>query len=447
MLVTTALITLVVCAAVVGWRVTRSGANDDDRATEPWDELALVDRTTGDVTFVDPSGEVVRTSVGSGRSGSVLVAGGRVALANSTRLTVLPATDDGAPTVIDLPRGAEVDTIATDDRDLLVVGEPTGGTVTIVDPATDVVIDLGDRAAQELPSAPLLFPETLRWNHDGTRFAIADATNFQTVVVLTGEDGAVFLPDQPIAVGDELFAIGQTVGMQADIALVRLDRSTEAAVPTEIPAGGLIDGDTFTMVSIDGTIVRISAGADEAETIGSVAIPAGGTIRWARPTLDGRRLVVAGDTFQAVVDLDGASLFATTFSTATTVAEPSPRWQCLPVGGEGAWHSIIDLDTGEQLVALTGTEVVGVSADGCAVLTTTSGGAPSILSPEHTLSLGAVESAELGPDGRSAVRRHADGTIDLVTVESVDDEDVLGEPIDLTTLTGRDPLIAFVTDR
>lgn len=448
MLVTTALITLVVCAGVIGWRITRTDADTDDRALQEWDELALVDRTSGDVVVVDPNGEVIRSPLANGRVGNVIAAGGRIALSNASRLTVLPTDDDGEPLIVDLPRAAQIDRIETRDRDLLVVGQPAGGTVIVVDPATGNVIDLGERAAQGLANAPLLFRETLRWNPAGTRFAVADATNFQTIVVVVGEDGAVFLPDQPIAVGDDLFAIGQTVGLQADIALVRLDRSTEAAVPTEIPAGGVLDDDTLTMVSIDGTIMRVSAGDETAETIGSVAIPAGGVIRWAHPTLDGTRLVVAGDTFQAVVDLDGNSLFATTFADATTVEVPSARWSCLPVGGDGVWHSIIDLDTGEQLVALTGDEVVGISADGCAVLVSRTGGDLAIVSPEQTVSLGDALSAVLAPDGRSAVRRQADGTIDLVTIDTTDEDRwVLGDPVDLTTLTGRDPLITFVTDR
>jgi hypothetical protein len=443
MLVGSVVITVVVCAAVVGWRITRGDADSSDREGVVWDELALVDRTSGATTFVDADGDVLRTSLSNGRVTAVHVAGGRVVLVGATRLSILPATDDGETLVVDLPSGADLSTIGTADRDLVVIGQPRGGTVTIVDPATDEVIDIGDRAEQELASPPLLFAATLRWNAAGDRFAVADASNFQTIVVERGEEGVVFLADQPVAVGDDLIATGQTVGLQSDIALVSLDRSVAAAVPTEIPAGGVLVDETLTMVSIDGAVIRLSAGDDAAERLGTLAVPADGAIQWAAPVMDGERLVVAGDTFQAVVDLDGATLFSTRFTRPTTIAQPHPSWACLPVGGEGGWHSIIDLDTGEQLVDLSQVEVVDVAADGCSVLAMR-GATATILSQEDDVTIGRVASAHLGSDGRSVVRSLDDGSLELVALT---DDGTLGDPIDLTELVGRDPLVAFVTDR
>ena len=42
--------------------------------------------------------------------------------------------------------------------------------------------------------------------------------------------------DQPLAVGSSLIATSQTVGLQADVSLVGLDRSAKATVPADIPA-------------------------------------------------------------------------------------------------------------------------------------------------------------------------------------------------------------------
>lgn len=444
MLVGTVAITVAVCAAVVGWRITRGDAESSDREGVDWDELALIERSSGNTTFVDAEGEVLRTSLANGRALSFHVAGGRVVLVGATRLNVLPVSDDDDPLVVDLPDAAEVTTIGTDDRDLVVIGQPRGGTVTIVDPATDTVIDIGDRAAQEIAGAPLLFAETLRWNHAGTRFAVADANNFQTIVVEHDDDGVVFLADQPVAVGDDLIATGQTVGLQSDIALVSLDRSVAAAVPTEIPAGGVLIDETLTMVSIEGTVMRLAAGDDAVERLGTLAIPAGSSIRWAVPTMDGERIVVAGDMFQAVVDLDGTTLFSTRFTTATEVDEPHPSWACLPIGGEGSWHSMIDLDTGEQLADISDGEVIDVAADGCTVLVQRGATAVIVSATGDEVSIGRVESAHLGPDGRSVVRLLDDRTLELVRLT---DDGALDTPIDLTTVAGRDPMVAFVTDR
>ena len=452
MLVGTAVVTLLFAGGVVGWRYLGDDDSTAERDGATWSSIALVDRETGDVTLVDASGEEVGGSNGHGRTGSLYTADGVLALSSSRTLTVLTdpgAGDDGAdgaaPVVVDLPAGARVTPVRTGARTYLALGSPTGGDVVLVDLLTGATIDIGELVADVSPTPPKMFVETLRVDHEATMFAIADAASFQTIVVRPGEPDVVFLADQPIAVGDELIATSQTVGLQAEVRLVDLERSVEASAPTQIPAGaiGVMSGDTLTMVSVDGGVFRIEPGDESASRLGAVAVAAGGVIQWVRPTLDGERLVVSGDTFQAVVDLEGRTLFTTTFAAPTVAPFPDPTWSCLPVGGQGGYHSIIDLDTGEQLADLSGVDdVIGTSDDGCTVLARRSAGA-EVIGPDGSTDVGPFESAVLAPDGRSIVRNTSDGTRELVVI---DDDLVAGTPIDLTSFADPDALVAFITD-
>ncbi len=282
---------------------------------------------------------------------------------------------------------------------------------------------------------------SIRTNADGSIVAIADATNFQTIVMQPTSTEPVFLPDQPVAVGAELVATSQVVGTQADVSLVALDRSTKVAVPTEIPVGGVFEGDTFVMVAVDGSVVRIDD--DGADRVGLVGVPTGAMVGWVQPTYGGRRLAVGGDSFEAVVDLDGEVLFATTFAGTVDALRPGPGWACLPVGGAGGSHSLVDLETGEQLAELTGAEIVGAGDRGCAVLALRDGVA-EVITAEAVASLGPVTSALLGPDGRSVLRTTVDGRTELVLLA---DDLSITDTFDLTgtvAAMGTNPLVAFV---
>jgi hypothetical protein len=441
MLVGTGLITVLFVGAVVGWRLLRDDSTRPGRDTPTWSDIVVVDRLSGDVTWLDENGEVTGESAGSGRVGSVFAADGIVSLANTSVLRVLAdAADDEDGLVVELPTRATVDQLSLDERTMLVVGTSGGGDVMVIDPTEGIVTDIGADVASTMPSPPLMFVDTLRTNFDGTLFAVADATNFQTIAVDPDGDGPVFLPDQPVAVGDGLIATSQTVGLQADISLVTLDRSTEANVPTEIPAGGLIADDALTMVSVDGGIFRIEPGDEEADRRGVLAIPAGESVRSAEPAAHGERIVVSGTTFQAIIDLDGTTRYSTVLSQAVEFLEPDLTWACLPVGGSGMWATIVDLTTGEHLADLTGVEVVSVVDDGCTVLAERDG-TTEVISPAGVVTIGTFDEVVLAPDGKSVITV-ADGSTGLIAIEELE----LGEPLDLTAVAGTNTLITFVPD-
>lgn len=436
MLVTTVAIMAIVAFGVVGWTVVRGDDDSRGGSADGWDEIALVDRSTGAVTIVDDEGEVVRNIVGRGRVTDVYTEGDRLALIGSTQI-VLEGGE--AADAIPTQRNNTVTPIRTSNGMHLVIGTTTGGNVIIVDLETGEQLDVAVIAEQQTPR---LFSETIRWSDDGTRFAVADANVFQTIVVEAGSEEPAFFAAQPIALDGDLVATGQVVGRQADVELFDRERAGKGRVPTEIPAGGvMVDGDLL-MVSTGGGIFRVEAGSAEAQRLGEVAVPSGGTVSWVRPTHDGTRLVVAGATFQAVIDLDGRTLFTTTFTTPIDVDVPRPDWTCLPVGGDGTYHSIVSLETGEQIADLSDTEVTGTSSDGCTAIGTR-GGVYEVSTADGVVTLGRLRSAALGPDGRTVVRTTTTG---LTEILGIDDELQVGDPVDLSAVAPANAIVAFLDE-
>jgi hypothetical protein len=424
MLVTTIGITALVAVGVLAWTTLRDGSDDGASPDVAWDEIALVDRVTGAITTYDTDGRQITSAVGTCRVTAAYAHGDRLVLVRPTELVLTDAGDgDDEPIVVAIPSLNTVTPIETATTMHLLVGDPAGGNLLIVDVVDGTVIDVGEAAA---PTVPKLFVDLVRVDADGTRFAVADAANFQTIVVGDELDGAAFLADQPLAVGEELIATSQVVNLQADISLVDLERRTEAVVPTELPRGGLMVDDELVMVSVAGGVFRIRSGDREAERIGDVAVPAGSTVAWAVPSHFGQRLVVGGTGFVAVIDLDGTTLFTTTFASATEPLRPRPAWRCLPVAGETG-HSLLEMGTGEQLADLTGLTITAISADGCTVVGERDD-TSELVSSDGTARLGTLRNVALAPDGDSVVWTTTTGRTELVAVS---DDLELADPVEL----------------
>lgn len=422
MLVTTIGITALVAVGVLAWTTVRGGGSSDTATDVGWDEIAVVDRATGDIITYGDDGQQRGRTTGPGRVVDTYVHGDRIALVRSAEVVITDATDT-EPIVVAIPPRSVVAPVETAETMHLLVGDPAGGNLLIVDLADGTVIDVGASAA---PTVPKVFVETVQVDADGTRFAVADAANFQTIVVGDEIEGAAFLADQPLAVGDELIATTQVVNLQADISLVDLDRRTDAVVPAELPRGGIMVDDELVMVSVDGGVFRIGGGDREAERIGDLAVPTGSTVAWALPTYLGERLVVGGAGFVAVVDLDGATLFATTFAGDGEPLRPRPGWRCLPVTGDTG-HSLVSLDDGEQLADLTGLSVTSVSGDGCALVGERDG-TFELVDGDGAVRLGALRDVALAPDGDTVVWTTAAGRTELVKLT---DDRTLADPVEL----------------
>ncbi len=440
MLVTTIVITAVAALGLAVWQVTNGESDTPTVAAGSWGSIALIDRTTGSVTTVDAAGEVVDEFDGVGRVLDVHSFGSRLALVGTTQIAIVDTEQpDAEPLTIAIDRRSTVIALRTTESDHLVVGDPSGGNIVIVDVADGTLIDVGEVAGQ---SSPLMFTETVRWADDGSAFAVADAANFQTIIVQPGAETAIFLPDQPMAVGNELIATSQIVGLQADVSLVDLDRRNRATVPTEIPVGGVMVDDRLVMVSIDGGVFQVASGDQQAEPLGQIVVPTDDQVRWVHPTFAGERLVVVGEALQVVIDLDGRTIFTTSFSEALTIDVPDRAWSCLPVGGGDTYQSVVSLDSGEQLIDLTGLTVTGASNDGCTVIGERDG-VFEVATADGPVRLGRVRSATLGPDGRSVVWTTTSGRTELLTI---DGDLELADPIDISDVATSSIAVVFLTD-
>ncbi len=193
------------------------------------------------------------------------------------------------------------------------------------------------------------------------------------------------------------------------------------------------------MASLDGAISRFGEGDEETERVGAVAVPAGASVKWVQPIADGSRWVVFGDVFEAIVDLDGRTIFTTTFTTPVEPPTIQPAWSCLPVGGGSSAHSIVSVEQGDQIADLTGLTVTGISADGCTVVGTRAG-AFEVVGEGGTAPLGPVRSAALAPDGRAVVVQTTNNTTELIAIE---DDWTLGEPVDLSEHAPANAIVGF----
>lgn len=438
MLVSTIAITLVIAVGVAAWRLGRDEEPRHTGAGGEWDEVALVDRATGAIVTVDPAGEIGTTLPGSGRVTGVHVDGDRIATVGSGQI-VLTGLDSAAPVTVPIELGATVTRLPIADALWLAVGKASGGNVILVDGRTGTSIDVGALAGQ---TEPRFYTETIRHDAAGTVFAIADAANFQTIVVRPGAVAPAFLPDQPIAVNGGHVATSQVVGQQADVTLFDAERRALATVPIGLPAGGVFDGDSdeVVVVAIDGGVYRFGDGDEQAERIGTVAVPAGATIRFVRPVAGGSRLVVFGDVFEAVIDLDGETVFTTTFAVPVDPPAIEPGWSCLPVGGGDSYHSLIALDSGAQLADLTGLAVDGTAADGCTVIGVRNG-LGEVVGSDGSVALGNIRSATLAPDGRAVVRERTGGAVELV---AIGDDWRLSDPVELSTDAPANSIVAYI---
>ena len=439
MLVSTISVVLLIAAGVLVWRATR----DDSAAATPqageWDEVVFVDRANGAVTSVTRDGSERGTAPATARALEVHSEGSRVALVEAGQIVL---TDLGAqaPDIVTIEPNSVVSRLPIADALWLAVSKPTGGNLLLIDGLMGTSYDFAALAEQQ--ASPRFFLETLRFDSTGRRFAVADATTFQTVVIDTDADPpvATMFAAQPLTLDNEHVVTSQVVGQQADLTLYDYERAKLATVTDGLAAGGALDGDDVVVVSIDGAVSRFGPGDESAERVGATAVPAGATISPPiHPSASGTRLVVFGGVFEAVLDHEGRTIFTTTFTAEVEEPRIEPGWTCLPVGGGSTYHSLIELESGEQIADLTGLGVTGVSADGCIVLGSRAGAA-EVVGDGGSVSLGRVRSAALAPDGKAVVVQTTTGATQLLPIG---DDWQLGVAVDLTEHAPANPIITF----
>jgi hypothetical protein len=485
MLASAIVITVLVVGGVVLWRTFGGGdSNSLAAADDDWNRIALVNRTRGTVITIDEDGDAVGEFAGFGRILELHAEGERVALvgpneiylgsfdpatASSPTTTATSATpasttssvssttgaEDSSPpgfTGVAYPRGSTVTRLPIANRLVLAVGQPLGGNALLIDGQSGEVVDIGELAGQ---AAPLLFLDTIQFDPEGNQFAIADAANFQTNEETTLPEPTVeFFPDAPLAVSDALVVTSQVVGQRADLAFFRHDGSTVRSISMPIPAGAVLTDRGLIVVSEDGDISRVAGDLSNPVGLGSIDQPEGTLVARVDPAGSGARIVVSGDSFQTVIDLDGNIIATATFDIGATIVEPQPGWTCLPLGPSDSLVSLVALDDGSVRADFPALAMIGASADGCTLVgettnvtstrtttSTTGGSTPGtanrpatdtvIVDAAGSVSLGPTRAAALSPDGTTVIRVTRTSDVELVTR----DGGALTDPVDLTDLT------------
>jgi hypothetical protein len=420
-----ALLAVIGVAAAVTLAVTRDDGDAADDGTG-WNGVAVVDTATGAIALLDADGAETGTVAGTGRVVDVHALADRVALVGTDQITVVDVGDAQIAHEIPFATGASVERLPTARALVLVVTAAAGATMTFVDAVSGEMIDVADVA--DLTN-PLLVADSLRSSIDGTAFAVGDGRTFQTVVVRFGDEVATYFPGVPMAVSDELVVTSQNVGSSAELGFFDVTGERIGTVEGERPIGGTVDGERFVHVTATGSLF-VATPDDDVEKIGSITVPDGDGVRWARPVADGAGLLVAGDQFEALVDVaTGEVRYQTTFAAPVDVLEPDTTWRCVAIGGSGSYDTLVDAATGAVLADLARGDVMGTSADGCGVDLLQSG-ARRIVTPDDELVVPASSrSIALSPDGRTAAVVAVDGTGALRPVDGAD-------PTDLGTVDG-----------
>lgn len=429
-------VAVVAAGGFVAWRTLQVDSGESSESAR-WNKIVNVDRITGVVEVYNTDGELEQTREGAGRVTEISAFGSRVALMRSDAIVFHDLSAEANPVEVEIAAGSTLARIANGATFQFVVGNAAGGNVIIVDGLTGESLDVGMLANQ---TSPRFFVDSLRFNPDGTKFAVADTRNFQTLVIEPDAEAPVFYPDIPVAVSDNFVATAGVIGTSADVGLFDQTGQELTSVRTDPPVGGLFVDNEFLFVASTGGIYRMATDSDKADRLGTVTIPDGDRIVSVRSALDDTRLVVAGQAFEAVVDLTGDILMET--SAPIEDADPaeaipgapasivSSDTRCIPAGGA---TRLTDLSDGSTVVGIAGTQIVRSSADGCSLIINRAG-VHSIVGRDAATMLGTAP-VEFAPDGRSAVVVPPTGTTELVST----DPDT--ESVALGTLTG---LIAFV---
>lgn len=430
-MVGTAVASVLVAIGVVVFWLVRPDGGDADPLTPTWNGVVTIDTVSGALAVLDERGEEVTTVDGAGRVTEVYPRGSNLALVGSGQLSLVDLRSGGRdPLLVPLDRALRITRLPT-NRSLTLLAHPRApGNLVIVDGVTGAQLDVGAIAGQ---SAPLLFPDSLRSDRAARSFAVGDGRNFQTVVVRFGENEATFYPGVPMALDGDVVVTSTNVGNRAELGFFEADGDRLGSVDAERPVGGVLGDGRFVFVSERGAVMAARPTDRRATELATISVPAGDQVRWVRPALDGERLVVAGDRFEAIVDLDGTTLHQLTFTAERAALEPWATWRCVPVGGTGAFQAIIDLRDGAVIADLDNADVVAVSTDGCGVQVERDGQralvapAGKLAVPEDTSSL------VLAPDGSAAVLVGARNDATLVRVG---DDDDLPAPVALGRRSG-----------
>ena len=361
-----------VVAAIAGAAILvgRVVGSDDDASsalatTGEWntvvvlteDAVQLTDPSSGDVLETFESSEDLLDAI-SETSGQTLVL-----LGPDGQITQLDLADGTARRARSAADG--VLRVSAGNRGVMSAGVEAGGELTILDTRPRTSIAVGTAAGLD---DPLMFTDELFVNASGTHAAVSDGRTFQTVLVDLAEESAELLGGQVAALNDSTIVTVQRAGDKAELDFYDLSAERIGTVDVPSPEAVLLTGERSALaVSGDGRIVEISS-TGRTNEVGLLADSSGSALDVQRgaPAFGDKRLVVEASGTVFVLDENGDIVT----SVAGTVAGPiTATTRCVMVGdGSSTGRSVqIDVESGEELGALTGGIVAASSFDGCTV--------------------------------------------------------------------------------
>jgi hypothetical protein len=420
---------------VVGVLAVGMAVADDDSDDLPsWDAIAVVDRETGVVTFLDRQGNALGGEIETGVVEPGFVFGESEQLAIAGR-DVAAVVDVAAGTVEApaVPEGALASRLGTSEPLVLAAASPEGGDVTLVTATNSV--DVAQAAGLD---DPLIFQGSIRTDLAGTLFAAGDSRSVQSAIVGSDGDSAVLVPGLPMGITEELAVTVEADGEESEVHFSSLEGDPISSVDGPFVIAGLVgEGGDVVVVSESGQVLLASPDDDEMQPVTTLDLD--GDVRGGFAALRGQRLLVVADRGIALLD-DGGEMVAThelddEWRPQLLVSNP---WQrCAVVVSERGTATMLDLETGETLGSADDVTLVNTwSTDGCTASLLRPDD-PALLRQGVEVPLGADETVvAAAPSGDHVVVRDRTGSAVLRDLDG-DTEDVA---------LGRDPdaLYAFV---
>ena len=409
--------------AIVGVLAIGMAAADDDSADGPtWDAIAVVDRETGDVSFVDRTGaargDEIETEIDE--VGYAFGEGEHLALAGVDVAAVVDVAT-GTVEAPALPDGAFASRVGTSEPLVLAAALPEGGDVTLVTATNSV--DVAQAAGLD---DPLIFQGSIRANLAGTLFAVGDSRSFQTAIVGSEQDG-VLVPGLPIGITDEYVVTVEADGRESRVRFSSVEGRRISAVDAPRVAAGLVGttGDVI-VVTESGEVLGASPGDDEMRDLTTLNLD--GDVRGGFAALRGQRLLVVGDRGIALLDDQGDVVATLDLDDEwrPPLLVSSPWQRCAVVVSERGTATMLDLETGETLGSADDVTLVqNWSTDGCTASLIRGDENSAILRQGVEVPLGPEQLvAAIAPAGDHVVVRDRTGAAWLRNLDDVDAEDV-----------------------
>ena len=438
------IVALLGALAVGAWEYLRT---ERDTVPDPlgWSNLVATERVTGDLSLLDPAlASLATANHGTGIS-AVLDGGGTTAIVQPSALIVDPFSSE--PVTVPIPTGANVRSAATPGTLSLLIGNDTGSNLVIVSTSSGTAPIVTDIAALTGEADPRYLPTGVRHDRAGSIFAVADATNFQTVVVTPGATTPVYLPDLPLAAHPTLIVTSQTVGERAELGLFDPDGTRIRTMSVPAVRGGSISasGNRFVFVTRDGRVMAARPTSSSTTDLATLELPVGDSVLAVEPVLGGARLWVVSERSITLIATDG-DVIGRWVTDTTISAEPvSMTARCAVVHTDVTSH-LVDLDSGRIIADIADVSGLTASDDGCLLtgVQRTGDNEHLLIGRFGTIGLAGRRALGLAPDASAAVLSSDTGPVlvDVVALAAAADggtdiapatPNAIGLPADLFT--------------